>query len=744
MVKKSVTKNPPSEGYTLTVPLDASRIEDNGAAGEPVKVVARGADGSLASQIVKLGRDGKGQAIFDFSGPPSGLTVFVGPYDAEDVELAGLQTLKVDVTTRLWSDTHRLELAPLVIHPYYWNWWRRWCRTFVVRGRVVCPDGSPVPAAEVTAFDVDWFWWWRSRQFVGSSVTDLDGNFEIKFRWCCGWWPWWWWRRRLWEIDRELLEKIVPVIRSHPDLVFDRVSHQPSLKVFSKVLDRPSLETARLLDGRDLAALEKVREQLIERLPKIPEFRELRIWPWWPWRPWWDCTPDLIFKVTQDCGEGEIVVLEEGYADTRWNVPNPLSVNLTVTDDACCAEIPTGGGHCLTFTNICRIPIDDVGGNTAAPATLIDGYAVGDRPFAGRVNLRKHAEDMTGVDYYEIEVDDGSGSSWQPLPAGAAMDFRRRWLRWDSATMTFERGSVPFNFGMKDGHLVVESREHFESHGPFSDWVPGPGASRVWTSNAFLVVPLDSTKFADGTYTFRVVGYQEDAAGHLIFPGEVLPICGTTIDNWVKLTFDNRLNPDPAHPAAHPCGSGTIHLCTTEPDTDFVQVLVNGTAVDPCGVVNATTGTLEIVFDVTDPDEHLAAFSLRAHWGENQVHNLLNRPSAVLTKEPGTAYLGPTYSDALADGTPGAPRPHWGGGRYRLTVDMADAFPEPCCYLLRLRAWKRTIVNCEHDDYDHRNWSEYTIGVGVCPPLPSLRVPEVEREILEDVPVRSPVLETRR
>jgi len=737
--KQPARKKPTQRGYILEVPLDASQIEDGGAAGERLKVVVRDGDGTLASQTVKLSTQGKGLAKFDFRARPAGLTVYVGPADAEDEELTGLQTLKVDVTDRLWVGRRRLELAPMVIHPYYWHWWLHWCRTFVVRGRIVCPDGSPVPAAEVSAYDVDWFWWWCNRQFVGSAVTDLDGNFELSFRWCCGWWPWWWWHRRLWEIDPLLLKKIKPVLERYPELEFDRVGHQPSLRVFSKILDRPDLELAKPLNGRNLAALETMREGLIERLPRIPELAELRVWPWWPWRPWWDCTPDLIFKVTQDCGEGEIVILEEGFADTRWNVPNPMSVNLTVSDDACCAEIPVGGGHCLTFTNICSIPIDDVGGNTAAPPTLIDGYAIGDRPFAGRVNLRKHAEDMTGVDYYELEVDDGSGAGWQPLPPGGVMNFRRRWLRWNSATMTFERGSVPFNFDFKDGHLVVESREHFEIHGPFSDWVPGPGASRVWTSNAFLVAPLDSTKFADDTFTFRVRGYQMDASGHLILPGEVLKICGTTIENWVMVTFDNRLRNDPAHPAGHPCGPGTIHLCTTEPDTDFVQVIVNGSVVDPCGVVDATTGTLEIVFDATDPDNHLHAFSLRAHWGENLAHNLLSLPSASLSKEGTTLFLGPNYTAARADG---APRPHWGGGRYRLTVDMAEAFPEPCCYLLRLRAWKRTIVGCQHDDYDHSNRSEYTLGVGVCPPLMQIEVPELEAEFQEG-PIPRRVFETR-
>jgi hypothetical protein len=76
--------------------------------------------------------------------------------------------------------------------------------------------------------------------------------------------------------------------------------------------------------------------------------------------------------------------------------------------------------------------------------------------------------------------------------------------------------------------------------------------------------------------------------------------------------------------------------------------------------------------------------------------------------------VGPTYGEALHP-TQGAVAPHWHGGRFRLQVSLAEAFPEPCCYQLELRAYKRTIVSCD-GDYDHNNLSEYTFGVGICPP----------------------------
>ena len=123
-----------------------------------------------------------------------GLTVIVGPDDATDDELIGLQTINVDVPARRWGGKQELVLPAIQITPYYWFWWLRWCRTFTIRGTLRCPDGSPVPGAVVCAYDVDAWWWWWSRQQVGCATTDANGSFTMRFRWCCGWWPWWWWR----------------------------------------------------------------------------------------------------------------------------------------------------------------------------------------------------------------------------------------------------------------------------------------------------------------------------------------------------------------------------------------------------------------------------------------------------------------------------------------------------------------------------------------------------------------------
>jgi hypothetical protein len=357
--------------------------------------------------------------------------------------------------------------------------------------------------------------------------------------------------------------------------------------------------------------------------------------------------------------------------------------------------------------SVCGITFANVGGNPGAPASLPDGYAGGDRPFAGTVTITKNPGDLLGVDYLELEMFDAGSSSWVALPAGAELGFNRHF---------WEPGGTPQNvyphfpvLPMLDttllGHRVYETREHHEAASGAS-WFPDPGWTRVWmSSNYSLVAYLDTSKFVDDTYQFRVVGWQDDGPGKLKNPKPV-PVCGEDDENRFVLTFDNRVVTPVGHAASHNCGAG-VHTCTLEPDTHIVSVAVGGVSIDPCEIAKPE-GAVDIVFEVTDPDGHLSHYTLIATYGLNQSVPLLSlgtvTPLIAGTQE------GPTYAAALGQG---AVRPHWYGGRYRLTIpDAATAFPDPCCYQLELRAYKRTIVNC--GSTDHRNLTEYSLGVGIC------------------------------
>ena len=728
--------------FALTVPLDASGINDapKDQTTQTVKVVARDRKGKLYSKTVKLRSGEIGKATFGFRSHPGPLHLAVGPGGATDDELLGLQTISLDVTTRKWADRPLLELSPIVLSPYYWFWWRRWCRTFTIRGKVTCPDGSPVPGAEVCAYDVDWWFIWSSKQLVGCAETDIDGTFEIEFRWCCGFWPWWWWRLRAWQVDDLLISRVSDVLRHRPDLQLSRIDQQPSLAAFEEILGDDEVASTRSLKPTDVSALPGVRDRLLAELPAAPQLEALRIWPWYPWRPWWDCTPDIIFKVTQDCETPGEVILEEGVGATRWNIPNPLDVNLVVSDNACCVPPPCPNPpcdelECLVIDSVCGAPFTQVGGNPGAAATpvgyLNPGPVPADttgyhRPFGGVIPISKNPNDLAGVDYYEIEVfdDDPTVLDWVPLPPDAAVSFNRRY--WDLFNTPHNRLAL-FKFQDISGHNVVETRSHYESNHPLK-WPnePGPGAtSAIWLSqNYSRLLPLNTRKFGDGTYRFQVVGWQE--AGGALVNRVVLPVCGSQDPNEFVLTFDNRVtNAVASHDAAHNCSQG-VHLCTTEPDSHILAVRIGGVQVDPCDTAGYAVGAMvEIDFLAHDSDRHLAYYVVESSWGLSQSRNLLDRPGvSVVPIAAGT----PTgwqafqstgnYGTAL---TQGAVAPHWEGGQYRLTIPLEEAFPDPCCYQLELRAYKRTKVGHTSGCYGYHvsingNRTEYSLGVGVCPP----------------------------
>ena len=471
--------------FHLEIPLDATGVGELGPEDQQdLRVVVRDATGATRSAVVSLGKARRGSAGFDFETDPGGLSVHVGPASATDEELLQSQTLKLDVSGRLWAKRPQLTLQPILIAPYWWFWWLRWCREFVIRGRVVCPDGDPVPGAEVCAFDVDWWFLWSSTQQVGCATTDINGAFEIRFRWCCGWWPWWWWNQRVWALDEVLGERVQAALAGRPELEIGPVGHQPALTALAGLLKDEDIATDRPLAAADAARLESIRSRLVAKLPASDELTRLHVWPWWPWWPWWDCTPDIIFKVRQACEKGGLTtVVDETVWDTRWDIPSPLDVTLVTNDEACC--LPTHDpDDCFVVDAVCGVPLASVGGNAGAPATpvgfaypgaVVAGTATynGDRPFGGAVTISKNPGDMVGVDYIELERYDSGSATWVPLPMGAELGFAREY--WDP-------GATPptvfpdFPVLTLSGHRVWKTRERYEDESGVA-WFPDAGWS---------------------------------------------------------------------------------------------------------------------------------------------------------------------------------------------------------------------------------------------------------------------------
>lgn len=738
--------------FRLTVPLDASEIE--GFKPEiGVKVGLLDRHGKVQSQIVKLDEKGKGAATFNFREQPGTLRLIIGPENASDEELTGLQTLTTNIDPRQWASRAQLDLTAIKITPYYWWWWLWWCRTFTIHGRVLCPDGSPVPGAVVCAYDVDWWWLWSSKQQVGSCVTtDATGSFTITFRWCCGWWPWWWWRFRYWQYEPLIAEHLLPILRRDPSLDRLRIaSPTPDLSIFDAILeDQPSRVSGRAITSErstkfasqaanritsstsnlqkiDPGALAGLRDKLVTRLPAAPELERLRLWPWWPWEPWWDCSPDIIFKVTQDCGQTNKVIVNETIWQARRDIPTNLNVTLTATD-ACCIPIchepaDCPDGSCVVINAACNVLVENIGGNFGATAATPAGYANpglisvnGDRPFADNVLLRGVFGSSANVDYYEFEWATSLAGPWNPMPPAAAGNFSRSFWGPDLPAGPVGWHHAPFQFTSISGRNVVETREHFEANNGAGTW----GITRFWgPERDYLMNWLTANNFPDGTYYLHVRGW--NLAGGSLTNSRIPPMCDLANDNYVVLTIDNRTTDgSDGHPASttlgHPCGSGTVHLCTMEPDTDIVNVTIGGQAVGPCSNVQAAPGSpLVVDFYAYDQDGHLAEYSLIATYGENHYTNLLSLADSITPLGglgvPAASQVGPDYAAALLAG---APSPTWAGGGMRLTInDSSLAFPEPCCYQLELRASKRTIVGCSGGP--HANLSEYSFGVNACP-----------------------------
>jgi len=57
--------------------------------------------------------------------------------------------------------------------------WFRWCRSFTIRGILLCPDGHPVRDAKVCGYDVDWWWKGSTKQVVGAIKACCSDAFRI-------------------------------------------------------------------------------------------------------------------------------------------------------------------------------------------------------------------------------------------------------------------------------------------------------------------------------------------------------------------------------------------------------------------------------------------------------------------------------------------------------------------------------------------------------------------------------------
>jgi len=740
--------------FKLEVPLDASGIK-NFKPGNPVKVVAYDRAGKASvADLVDLDANGHGLATLGFEEHPGTVRVILGPGNASDEELKGLQTLSTSVASRQWKDSNTLRISPIAIPEFYWLWWPRWCEEYSITGRLLCADGSPVPGATVCAYDVNWWWWWISEEQQGcSALTDANGAFTITFRRCCGWLWWYWWAERNWRVDPILADRIMPVLQKIPGLRgIPGPDPAPDLQVFEYLLSDGSPQPNRLALARGRSqqgpngssinpgALESLRARLLAKLPPSQELERLCVWPWCPWWPWWNCDANIVFRATQNCNGKVSAILNDTILQTRFDIPNALSVTLIANDQACCLAQPCQDlncpdGACTLPFDICSDPSSNVGGNpgaSAAAATIgydypglaAPGNPNGDRPYADGITISGILGTGANVDYYEFEYATSPLGPWNAMPASADGGFNR--MYWTAALTPV---SVPFSpiaiLASGTPHNVYESRQHYEANNSI-----GIGWDAL-NLDELMVWETFNNGFSNSTYYLRLKGWTRVGyAGDLTNP-QILPFCDNVKDNYMVLTLDNRPTPGPGagHPTDHPCGLGTVHVCTTEPDCNIISVTINGQAVGPCGNIQASDDqTVVIDFMVNDPDAHLAYYTLSCNYGLNLTIPLVyldtnpldtgaigpltpGLPASFQTSWIGpAAQVGPDYGRAL--GAPqNATAPKWSGGTIRLTTTVGAIFPETCCYQLQLWAYKRTIVGCYYGFDGHANVTDLSFTV---------------------------------
>ena len=718
----------------------------------------------IRSVVVKAAGQDK-QIKFDVgfdtdSDKPVGVNVVVGP-DVPDEQLQSVETHRIRVPAHEFKNGQaRVELS---ITDRLYRWWVTRCRTYTVRGRLVCrqlrwdpieqqfvPCESPVRGARVTAYDVDRMWWWCRTDEVGSDFTDLNGNFEITFRWCCWWWGPWFFKN--WRLDPSIVRRIEELAKvATPVIPLPPPSPELDLKVFEAMASE--MEAARTDVAANIPAFTSTQHvmslgrQLAGRFPAAPDLHELRIWPWWPH---WDCKPDLIFKATQDCGEGEVVVYQEGCSDVRWDVPTELSgITLVANDQACCAPCCSQppDDDCLVFQGVgCGgYPLPHIEQNMASHLVGYGSPGTHDRPFGRTIRLLGVFGDGSTVDYYKLQSRrynpvTSSWTTWLDIPEDQLAKFNRfHWLGWPPPLNLKQEVIVETISGEK---VLKTTRRFREEHpaivttvDPSHDdwlalWVTARIQKDVLTGN-----DVETPLISDGLYELRVVGYEYDSAGNALINPRIMPLCpgehsplDPALHATMRLRIDNRN-------ATYELG--TVHIDTLEPASDFPNVCAvvknegqtDEECVSVCGILSVKAGdTITVHFQASDQDGHLERYTLNAHWAESEVFSLLS--AGTLEPDGGSPLIGATYANTFA-GAQGAyrvtlpaanpehARPFWYGGNFKVTVEVGapvpgtthHAFQTCCAYLLRLKVWKRTTDGCSASQHFHYNFSEFSFTI---------------------------------
>jgi hypothetical protein len=655
----------------------------------------------------------------------AGADVVVAPADDERNVMSKL------TARRFVSATASSVDAVLRVTPSIYRWWR-FCwfpHKYHVTGRVVRHEGEcthPVGAANVEVYDVDYCWWWYNQDLLATGTTDADGFFDITFTWCVPLWCLLWpiyppifidpiLRDRFRELLRQYVK--VPPFPPPPDpRSWERQLQDFGIEVPTTTIRRfQPAPTLRALQTSEATARTAARSTSLTKakLSAAEIFGPIIFWP--PCDNPCDWSPDIKIRVTQNQPTGTVTIYEDSYSDIRWNQTGDiLNLTLEANEDALfsddCRPDPLLG-NCMLFErvgeyNVSTIYQPDIGGGFSYGATPDRrqrlGYTVHlDRAWCLTIGVHGDFGLAAGVDYYQVQY-----ASWTPAdilawdadhthrPADAAFSPLVDPLALGAFTRTYAERVGFFYVWRNEGFAaqtvggipgLYKTRQRFEqeyrdSHGganPAPDFVSG----WYWDTWAMTrLFDLDTSRFTNGLYSFRLVGYRQtgvDGSGNPILtlvnmglPGGVGRRCGGPgITELVTL----RLHDNP-------------HV----PDCEILDFKKNGaTTIDECAIVVLdTTDYITIEYKAEDLSGNLHSYLVTLQRGFDPEQNIRGLGGVTIS---GTTPQGPDYSSALADAITPAIPPFWNGGTWTATVP-AGAFAAlggSCAYNLRLRSWDR-------------------------------------------------------
>lgn len=363
--------------------------------------------------------------------------------------------------------------------------------------------------------------------------------------------------------------------------------------------------------------------------------------------------PDIIFRVSQNVdGIVKYIYNENPSEDTRWNIGDVLSVNLEVEEECVTLNSPLGSApynQLFVFTRVGIIATMDI--------DQTDGYAYSDIdpappnsmdsnvPFGRTLDIAGWFGLFCDVEYYKIQYS-SDGITWKDI----SDPLYNNW------------------YDVANGQWVTESLGPLTIAG-VNNLYKLPRRDIPWTFPD-LLARWDTTKVQDGLYTLRIQGKK---------------LVSNSIVDAVFLIID------PSY------GTLKLQVDNSTPKCEIKQVWHDTTLLEPCTIVNFTSGKIKIVLEASDIKGHLRRYALYAYYGHNQIVV----PSPAPPVSPNKAV--DDYSNQIG------PTKKWSGGIYTVEYPASeyDSFEMPtCAYQLRLRVDKRTqngygLVYWDYEDTVH-------------------------------------------